>query len=393
MKIHTTAVHAGERKRAPKQVPVSSPIYLGASYICETTSELDRIFALEEKGYAYSRYASPTNDALEEQITALEGGAGALACASGMSALQLAIQAALIDRRKDVLYAHAIYGATMKLLHDVLEPFGIESSFIDICDLRHVEAAIADRKPGCVLMETVSNPILRVGAIDRIAELTKKAGAALIVDNTFATPLLVRPLELGANLVVHSATKYLGGHGDVLGGIIVSDQEHLETVRRLSRVAGPVLGPFESYLTLRGIKTFALRVERQCQNARCLAQWLRNHPRVENVNYLDDPAHPDRETIARLLPAGLYGGMVSFEIKGLDREGVFAFLDKLKLIVRATSLGDVHTMILYPWISSHRDVSPKQKERMGIRENLVRVSVGIEDFEDIQADFAQALEA
>jgi len=393
LKIHTTAVHAGERKRAPKQVPVSSPIYLGASYICETTSELDRIFALEEKGYAYSRYASPTNDALEEQITALEGGAGALACASGMSALQLAIQAALIDRRKDVLYAHAIYGATMKLLHDVLEPFGIESSFIDICDLRHVEAAIADRKPGCVLMETVSNPILRVGAIDRIAELTKKAGAALIVDNTFATPLLVRPLELGANLVVHSATKYLGGHGDVLGGIIVSDQEHLETVRRLSRVAGPVLGPFESYLTLRGIKTFALRVERQCQNARCLAQWLRNHPRVENVNYLDDPAHPDRETIARLLPAGLYGGMVSFEIKGLDREGVFAFLDKLKLIVRATSLGDVHTMILYPWISSHRDVSPKQKERMGIRENLVRVSVGIEDFEDIQADFAQALEA
>ena len=374
-------------------MPVSSPIYLGASYICETTSELDRIFALEEKGYAYSRYASPTNDALEEQITALEGGAGALACASGMSALQLAIQAALIDRRKDVLYAHAIYGATMKLLHDVLEPFGIESSFIDICDLRHVEAAIADRKPGCVLMETVSNPILRVGAIDRIAELTKKAGAALIVDNTFATPLLVRPLELGANLVVHSATKYLGGHGDVLGGIIVSDQEHLETVRRLSRVAGPVLGPFESYLTLRGIKTFALRVERQCQNARCLAQWLRNHPRVENVNYLDDPAHPDRETIARLLPAGLYGGMVSFEIKGLDREGVFAFLDKLKLIVRATSLGDVHTMILYPWISSHRDVSPKQKERMGIRENLVRVSVGIEDFEDIQADFAQALEA
>lgn len=391
MKIHTRAVHAGDRKKAQSQIPVSTPVHFAASWITEDTAELDRIFGDEQKGYSYSRYDNPTNAALEELMTSLEGGAGALATASGMAALEHALKAALLDRPKSVVCARDIYGATIKLLLDVLGPFGIETRFVDTNDLPAVARILQDEKPGVLLMETISNPLLRVGAIDEIARLCRAGSTALIVDNTFATPLLVRPLELGAHLVVHSTTKYLGGHGDTLGGLVVSDEEHLPTVRRLARVAGPVLGPMEAFLTMRGVKTFALRMERQCHNARALASWLRAHPRVAAVYYPDDPAHPDAATVRRLLPDGLFGGMLSFEIRGLDRGGIFAFLDRLRLIVKATSLGDVHTMVLHPWISSHRDVPLKQKERMGIRENLVRLSTGIEAVEDIISDLEQAL--
>jgi cystathionine gamma-synthase/methionine-gamma-lyase len=289
------------------------------------------------------------------------------------------------------LAANALYGATFSLLMNVLEPLGVESRFVDICNPDEVRNAIQEHKPGCILMETVSNPLLRMGPVDCIAQLAKSADAAFVIDNTFATPLLMRPMELGANLVVHSLTKYLAGHGDVLGGIVVSDEQHFNTMRTLSRAYGPVLGPFESYLTMRGIKTFGLRVERQNANARQVANWLRQHPRVDRVYYPDDPEHPDAETIRRLLPDGNYGGIVSFEVKDADRAAIFAVMDRLKLVVRATSLGDVHTMVLYPVMSSHREISPKQRQRMGIRDNLLRLSVGIEGVEDIIADLDRAL--
>jgi cystathionine gamma-synthase/methionine-gamma-lyase len=240
-------------------------------------------------------------------------------------------------------------------------------------------------------VESVSNPLLRVPRIDKIAEMARSAGAALVVDNTFATPMLMRPLELGANLVVHSVTKYLAGHGDVLGGIVVSDEQHHELVRTISRIAGPVLGPFESYLTMRGIKTLALRFERQCRNAKLLAEWLSTHPCVERVYYCSDPSHPDARSIKQLFRPGLFGAILSFEIKGATRESVLAFMDELKMIVPGPSLGDVHTLLLYPLIASHRNISPKMRERMGIRENLVRVAAGIEDFEDIKTDLDHAL--
>jgi cystathionine gamma-synthase/methionine-gamma-lyase len=308
-----------------------------------------------------------------------------------MTALQVAIMSALTDRRESVLAAGALYGATVRMLMDVLEPLGVDVGFEDFCDPAAVERAAAQRKPGCILMETVSNPLLRVPDLPRIAEIAKAAGAALVVDNTFATPLLIRPLEVGAAMVVHSLTKYLAGHGDVLGGAVVCDRDHLETVRTLSRTCGPVLGPFEAYLTMRGIKTFALRVERQNQNACRVASWLAEHPQVERVFFPADPKHPDAATIAKLFPRGMYGAMVSFEIAHANRERVFEFMDRLKLIVRATSLGDVHSMLLYPAMSSHRDISPKQRERMGIRENLVRLSLGIEAVDDIIADLDTAL--
>jgi cystathionine gamma-synthase/methionine-gamma-lyase len=391
LNIHTQAVHAGDRKQAGAHVPVTTPIYTATSYYYESMERLDRVFAHEEEGYCYSRYDNPTNHALEELMTRLENGAGSLACASGMLALEVALQTALTDRRRSVLAAHALYGATIRVLMSVLEPQGVDVRMVDVCDLAAFEKAAAEQKPGCVMVETISNPLLRVPDLARLAALCREMGAVLIVDNTFATPLMTRPLELGANFVVHSATKYLAGHGDVLGGVIVTDQEHLEALRARARATGPVLGPFESYLTMRGVKTFPLRMERQCANAARVAEYLAAHPKVERVFFPGDPAHPDAAAIAGLFPKGLYGAMVSFELKGAGRAEVFAFMDALKLVVRATSLGDVHTMTLYPVMSSHRDVAPKQRERMGIRDNLVRLSVGIEAAEDIIADLSQAL--
>jgi cystathionine gamma-synthase/methionine-gamma-lyase len=344
-----------------------------------------------EPGYSYGRYDNPTNAALEEQAKALENGFGALACSSGMTALQMAIAAALADRRRSIVAAGALYGATVGLLMNVLEPCGCGVRFVDICDLDAVRAAVAEARPGCILAETISNPLLRVAQIDKLAGIARGAGAALIVDNTFATPLLVRPLDLGAHFSVHSVTKFLAGHGDVLGGIVVSDQEHYDTLRRLSRIMGPALGPFESYLTMRGVKTFPLRMERQCANACRVAQRLSAHPKVERVYFPADPAHPDAAAIQRLFPPNLYGAMVSFELQGARREEVFRFMEALRMIVRATSLGDVHSMILYPVMSSHREISAKHRQRMGIRGNLLRLSVGIEAAEDIIADLEQAL--
>jgi len=391
MNLHTKAVHSGDRKKPGPAVPVTTPIYTASTYLYDEMEQLDRVFGREVPGYSYSRYDNPTNAALEELVTALENGHGSLACASGMAAVQIALLTALVDRPKSIVAANALYGATIAVLGKIFEPLNVDVAYVDICDLAAVKKTIEDRKPGCLLMETMSNPLLRVGAIDSLAEIAHAAGAAFVVDNTFATPLLVRPLELGANLVVHSLTKFLAGHGDVLGGTVTSDREHYDNLRTLSRAYGPVLGPFESYLAMRGIKTFPLRMERQCANACRIATALAAHPAVERVHFPADPAHPDAATIARLFPPDLRGAMVSFEIKGAERPEIFRFMDRLKLIVRGTSLGDVHSIMLYPSMSSHRDVAPAERRRVGIRDNLVRLSVGIEDAGDILADLDQAL--
>lgn len=391
MKIHTQAVHAGDRKKPTQNIPVSTPIYTASSYSCESMEQLDRVFAQEEPGYCYARYDNPTNAALEELMTKLEGGYGSLACASGMAAIQMAVVTALADRRKSIVAANATYGATVSLLMKVLEPTGVNVRFADMCDLKTLRQVVAEARPGCILMETISNPLLRVAEMDEVAAIAREAGAALVVDNTFATPLIARPLELGAQFSVHSVTKYLAGHGDVLGGVVVTDEAHFDSLRTLSRAIGPVLGPFESYLTMRGIKTFPLRMERQCANACRVASWLSTHPRVARVYFTGDPAHPDAAAVRRLFPPNQYGAMVSFEVKDAGQREIFRFMDQLKLVVRATSLGDVHTMMLYPVMSSHREISPKHRERMGIKEGLVRLSVGIEAPEDIIEDLEQAL--
>lgn len=392
MKRESKTVHWGDRRRSSAGfTPSTTPIYTASTYFYDSMDTLDRVFAHEIDGPSYIRFGNPTVDALQDLIRELEGGSFCAACSSGMAALHLALMAALLDRRRQILCADAIYGSTANMLNTVLGPLGIETAFVNICDLAAVRAAVEETKPGVILMETVSNPLLRVGELDKLAEVARAAGAALIVDATFSTPLLIRPLELGADIVVHSATKYLAGHGDVLGGAVICDQEHAEALGSLARTLGPVMSPFESFLTMRGIKTLAVRMERQCANACKIASWLSSHPRVERVYFTGDPAHPDSAAIARLFPKNQTGAMVSFEVKDAGREETFRFMDSLKMIVRGTSLGDVHTLISHPAMSSHRELTPKHRQRLGIRDNLVRLSIGIEAHEDITADLEQAL--
>lgn len=391
MKLESKLIHSGDRKKPGTYIPVTTPIVTASSFFYDSMEQLDRVMGRLEPGQSYARYDNPTTNALEELVTDLEGGHGAVACSSGMSAIHLAVLSALIDRPKRILAANILYGATTNTLMNIFASFGVETAYVDICDLAAVERAVAEVKPATILMETISNPMMRVGAVDKIAEIGKRGGASLIVDNTFATPLMLRPIELGAALSVHSATKYLAGHGDVLGGIVIADEAHFDCIKVISRTIGPVMSPFEGYLTMRGVKTLGLRLERQCANASKVASWLMKHPRVGKVYFSGDPAHPDAATITRLFPKNLYGAMISFELKGAGRAEVFRLMDALKMIVRATSLGDVHTMALYPAIASHRDLSPKHRKRLGIGDDLVRLSIGIEAPEDIIADLDQAL--
>jgi len=393
MKRESKIVHTGDRKKPGNFIPVTTPIYTAASYFYDSMDQLDRVLGREEPGPCYARYDNPTTSALEELVAELEGAYAAFATSSGMSALHLALLAALIDRPRRVVAGSVIYGATSSMLMKIFEPFGVDTTFSDVQDLAAFEKCVTDVKPGAILIETITNPLMRVPAIDKIAEISKNAGAALIVDNTFATPLLVRPLELGANLVVHSATKYMAGHGDVLGGVLVTDEAHFNSIKTISRTLGPVMSPFEGYLTMRGMKTMGLRMERQCANACKVASWLATHPRVERVHFSGDPSHPDAATVQRLFPKNLYGAMLAFEIKDGGRKEIFETMERLKMIVRATSLGDVHTMALYPAIASHRDLAPKQRQRLGIGDNLLRISVGIEAPEDIIEDLDQALKS
>lgn len=393
MNLHTKAVHSGDRKRTGSWVPVTTPIHTAVSYFYDDVETLDKVFGHEAHGPSYARYDNPTNQALEEQLAALENGFGALACSSGMAALHMAISTALMDRRRVVLAATALYGATINLLTKVLEPQGVEIVFADFSDLAAVAEAIAESQPGALLMETISNPLLQVAELDEIAKLARAADAPLIVDSTFASPMVMRPLDFGASFVVHSLTKYLSGHGDVLGGAVICEERYYESLLRISRTVGFLLGPFEAYLSMRGAKTYPLRMERQCQNATVIAAGLAKHPRVSKVHFTGDPSHPDAATIARLFTPGYYGAMISFEIANGTKEDVFRFMNALRLVVPATSLGDVHTMVLYPVIASHRDLSPKHRARLGIHDNLVRISVGIEHAADILADLENALQA
>jgi len=391
--IETQAVHAGDRKKLGDYIPVTTPIFGATTFYYEKLGQLERVFAREVEGQGYTRYGNPTAAAFEEQVAALEGGDIAVSTASGMAALELALMIALTDRRRKVVAADVLFGQTYLLLQHVFEPAGVEARFVDPCNLAAFEALVAEEKPGCVLIEAVSNPLLRVPQVDRIAEIAHAHGALLIVDSTFTTPALLRPLELGADIVFHSATKYLAGHADVLGGVTVAREEHRELLTALVRTLGPNLGPFECYLAMRGVKTLPLRMRRQCDNARLVAEALGADKRVEHVHYPGLISHPDRETVRRIFVDGRAGAMVSFEIRDAGREEVFRYINALEMVLRTLSLGDVHSLVSYPTISSHRNLSPKHRARLGIGDNLLRLSVGIEAADDIIGDLLQALDA
>ena len=391
--IHTQAVHAGERAPRPDFTPVSTPIYPSVGYLYESMEDLDGVFAGERAGYVYLRYGSPTVAALEEAVATLEGGEAAIATASGMAAIHLALLAAGVGPGERVVAAQDVYGATYALLANLLRGQGVETRFVDAADLDVVRAAVREARPRLVLVETVSNPLLKVADLPALAEIAHGAGALLAVDSTFATPCLVQPLALGADYCIHSATKYLGGHGDVLGGVVVAAAERCARMRELLKLTGGNLGPMEAWLVLRGLKTLPLRMRQHSANAMEVAQWLATRPEVARVNYPGLPNHPQHALATRLFRTGLYGGMVSFELAGAGREEVFRFMEALRLCLPATTLGDVYSLVLYPAMSSHRAVPAEERARIGIGDGLVRLSVGIEEAGDIIDDIRQALGA
>ncbi len=389
----TRAVHAGSHLSLNGTRPTNMPIYATSTFLSEDSHALDAVLGGEQEGYVYARYGNPTVTALEEAVCALEGGAATVAFGSGMAALHAALLLCELEPGAVALASTDLYGATHTLLATLLGQFDVQSRFVDMTDLAAVEQGLAEEPcPGVVLFETVSNPLIKVADVARLSELAHAAGVLSVVDSTFTPPPLAQPLLVGADIVMHSATKYFGGHGDVVGGVVsVADGEREGTLRQISKLTGAVLGPFEAFLISRGVKTLPLRVRQQCENAGVLASWLSDNPRVARVHYPGLAEHPQHELAGNLLRRPMYGAMLAFEIAGAGREEVFGFLDALRLVLSATTLGDVYTEVSYPLMSSHREWSPAQLRRAGITPGLVRVSVGIEDIEDIITDFEQAL--
>ncbi len=387
----TQAVHAGERAPKPDFTPVNTPIYQSASFVYDSLETMDAIFGGERSGYVYTRYGNPTVTALERAIATLEGGETAVAYASGMAAIHATLLALEVISGVAVVAAQDLYGATSTLLTTIFARQGVNVRLVDMTDVDQVESAIRELHPKVVLAEMISNPLLKVVDLERMAALAHANGATMVVDSTFTSPYLLQPLRYGADIVIHSTTKSLGGHGDVTGGIVVAPAVYRAKLELVGRLVGGVLSPHEAYLTLRGIKTLALRVRQQCQNAMAIAQWLAEHPRVRHVNYPGLAQHPGHNIAQRLLREGCFGSVLSFELVDGDRERVFAFLNGLQLSLLATTLGDIYTELLYPTMSSHRMLTPEQRSAIGISNALIRLSAGIEDAGDLIADLDQAL--
>ncbi|MCC6792071.1 MAG: PLP-dependent transferase [Thermomicrobiales bacterium] len=380
------AVHAGERADRAGFTPTATPIFTSNSYYADAATS-DAVFGGERPGFVYTRYGNPTTQALETAIAALEGTEAAVAYASGMAALHAGI---LGDVRAGsrIVASKALYGATAALRTNLFATMGVETTFVDIFDLTEVERVVAQVKPRVLLFETISNPLVRVANIPALVEIARSARATTVIDNTFATPYLVNPARFGVDVIVHSTTKYFGGHGDVTGGAIATTSERAFELVEMVKLTGGIPGPFESWLTLRGIKTLPLRMRQQCQNAATIARWLQDHPRVARVHY---PGLGCDGENAAIFNNHLRGGMLAFEVKDANQATIFRLLDGLKLCQPATTLGDVYTLVLYPPMSTHRGFSPAERAEAGITDGLVRLSAGIEDVEDVIADLDQAL--
>ena len=391
LRLATRAAHAGVRGPRPDFTPTVTPIHPSVTYQYDDMEGLDEVFAGTRRGYVYARYGNPTVTALEEAVAGLEEGEAALAFASGMAAIHAALLAAGARAGSAVVAAQDIYGGTYALLDQILRSQGVTVRFVDVADLDVVEAACAELKPVCLLVETVSNPRLVVADLPALTELAHRHGVTLMVDNTFATPYLVHPLTLGADVVIHSATKFLGGHGDVLGGAVITSAARQADLLEVLKVTGGNLGPQAAWLVLRGMRTLPLRMRQHCENALTVARWLEGHPRVSHVQYPGLPSHPQHQLAGRLYGGRGYGGMLSFDLAGADQTDVFRFFEALQLCLPVTTLGDVCTLVMYPAHSSHRAVSPEERARIGIGDGLVRMSVGIEAVEDLLSDLQQAL--
>ncbi len=391
--INTKFVHAGERLSAPAGVPASTPIYASSSFIYERVEDIDRIVEGETSGFVYSRYGNPTVAAFEAAMAELENGNSAFAFSSGMAAIHAALLACEISSGSVVLASKDLYGSTFELLYTVFGPFGVKTITEDFNDIAALRAKAFEVRPAVLLCETLSNPLLKVCDIEEVAAIANDVGAKLIVDNTFATPYLCRPIELGADFVVHSATKYLGGHADATGGVVVAkDEFDKPALLGALTLAGGILSPWEAHSILRGIKTLGLRMEKQCANAERLAAQLEKLPQISEVIYPKNFVGPQAEALDATFQESEFGAIVSIRLAEDTREAAYKFLNALNLCTRATSVGDLFTGMVHPATATHRELSPKKRAEIGITEGLIRISVGIEDVNDILADIAQALE-
>ena len=386
LQFSTLAVHAGESP-CPLTGALDTPIYQSTSFASADAEEMAAVYGGEKPGYMYTRYGNPTVHALEEKVAALEGGEAAQAFGSGMAAISSAILG-YVKSGDHVVAARALYGAAYDLLNRKLPALGISTTFVTS---NRVEDFAQAFQPNTRLLyfETPSNPTLEIYDIAALAELARTRGVPSLIDNTFASPLLQQPLALGVTVAIHSATKYLCGHGDALGGVVIGPREYIGQLNReILRDFGGVLSPFNAWLILRGIRTLHLRPAAQCANAQKIAEFLARHPQVERVNYPGLPDHPGHELAKRQMKG--FGGMISFEVKG-GYEGGKRVMDRVEIFGRAASLGDTRSLIVHPTSTSHRAVPRPERLAVGISDGLVRLSIGVEAAEDLIADLDQAL--
>jgi methionine-gamma-lyase len=382
--FRTRAVHAGHGLD-PATGAHAVPIYATSTFGYGSAERGARLFAGEEQGYFYSRLSNPTVRAFEEKVASLEEAGDAVAFASGMGAAS-AVALTFLKAGDEVAFVGPLYGGTEGLLRDILGRFGVTvREARDLAELR----AVVSTTTRLVWLETPTNPTIQIVDLRAASEIAHAAGALVVVDNTFSTPYLTRPLEHGADLVMHSATKYLGGHGDVIGGVVAAGTDLIAELRLHGlRHVGAVLGPHDAYLLLRGLKTLPLRMEAHCANAGALAQALRGHPDLRALHYPGLPSHPGHAVAARQMRA--FGGLLSLDLG--SRAAAFAFLDQLRLFTQAVSLGDVESLSSHPASTTHQLLGEETLERQGVTPGLVRLSVGIEDADDLIRDVLGALE-
>ena len=386
--LGTTAIHAGTLKNL--YGTLAMPIYQTSTFIFDSAEQGGRRFALEEAGYIYTRLGNPTTTVLENKIAALEEGEAAVATSSGMGAISSTLWTVL-KAGDHVVTDKTLYGCTFALMCHGLTRFGIEVTFVDTSNLDEVKNAMKENTRVAYL-ETPANPNLKIVDLEALSKLAHtNPNTLVIVDNTFATPYMQKPLKLGADIVVHSVTKYINGHGDVIAGLVITNKELADQIRfvGLKDMTGAVLGPQDAYYIIRGMKTFEIRMERHCKNAKKVVEFLNKHPKIERVYYPGLETHPGHDIAKKQMKD--FGAMISFELKGGFEAGK-TLLNNLKLCSLAVSLGDTETLIQHPASMTHSPYTKEEREAAGITDGLVRLSVGLENVEDIIADLEQGLE-
>lgn len=383
----TLAAQAGLRVRVGDTISTSPPIDPSTTYTGASIEDVHMALGPNPQGFAYGRNANPTVAALETALARLYGTDDVVAFGSGMAAIHAALTGLQLWPGDRILASHDLYGVTRGFFAQ-LGQHEIETEYIDVYNPAATRKALETSRPRVFYFETITNPLLRVPDAAALIEAAHAVGSTVIIDNTFATPYLFRPTELGADLVVDSATKYIAGHGDVTAGVIAGTAASLQPMRTVRTTMGGVLSPFEAWLAMRGVRTLPLRMQRQCANAFELARWLDAEPWVESVYYPGLPHHPHHACAAQQF-GGIFGGMVAFDLAG-NRERALAFINALELITAGTSLGDVETLVLYPPLSSHRTLNEEQLAQAGITPGLIRMSVGIEHVEDLRHDLEAA---